>query len=209
MALRNLSTNAPCSPERPSTSTSVTPSHVDVSHPPCPPRKMPNKRACIIAGVVKDRAATKARIIEAARTVFARRGYDAAGLREIAEVAQASRQSLWDTACSQWSARLSDPTQFRRRWEQAVLLLASMDWLSRGLSVQSIRVSRGPGMDEHGRSQVSEFDFDTTASSLREIAIATRSGASSSAKCPRPSSTSNVAFWHAGTIGRRGSGGVN
>ncbi len=54
-----------------------------------------------------------------------------------------------------------------------MLLLASMDWLSRGLSVQSIRVNRVPGMDEHARSQVSEFDCDTTASSLREIAKAT------------------------------------
>ncbi|MEM9028014.1 MAG: helix-turn-helix domain-containing protein [Pseudomonadota bacterium] len=39
---------------------------------------------------MKDRAATEARILAAARTVFARRGYDAAGLREIAEVAQAN-----------------------------------------------------------------------------------------------------------------------
>ncbi|MEM6342094.1 MAG: helix-turn-helix domain-containing protein [Pseudomonadota bacterium] len=38
----------------------------------------------------KDRAATEARILDAARTVFALRGYDAAGLREIAEVAQAN-----------------------------------------------------------------------------------------------------------------------
>ena len=41
-------------------------------------------------GIVKNRSATEARILEAARTVFARRGYDAAGLREIAEVAQAN-----------------------------------------------------------------------------------------------------------------------
>ncbi len=41
-------------------------------------------------GSVKDRAATEARILNAARTVFARRGYDAAGLREIAEVARAN-----------------------------------------------------------------------------------------------------------------------
>ena len=39
---------------------------------------------------MKDRAATEARILDAARTVFARRGYDAAGLREIADVAQAN-----------------------------------------------------------------------------------------------------------------------
>lgn len=39
---------------------------------------------------VKDRAATEARILDAARTVFAQRGYDAAGLREIAETAQAN-----------------------------------------------------------------------------------------------------------------------
>mgnify|MGYP001082451083 CR=1 FL=1 len=39
---------------------------------------------------VKDRAATEARILNAARTIFARRGYDAAGLREIAELAQAN-----------------------------------------------------------------------------------------------------------------------
>lgn len=39
---------------------------------------------------VKDRAATEARILEAARKVFAERGYDAAGLREIAETAQAN-----------------------------------------------------------------------------------------------------------------------
>lgn len=39
---------------------------------------------------MKDRAATEARILKAARTVFARRGYDAAGLREIAELAQAN-----------------------------------------------------------------------------------------------------------------------
>ncbi|MEM9010904.1 MAG: helix-turn-helix domain-containing protein [Pseudomonadota bacterium] len=39
---------------------------------------------------VKDRAATEARILDAARTVFAERGYDAAGLREIAETAQAN-----------------------------------------------------------------------------------------------------------------------
>lgn len=38
----------------------------------------------------KDRAATEARILGAARTVFARRGYDAAGLREIADLAQAN-----------------------------------------------------------------------------------------------------------------------
>lgn len=41
-------------------------------------------------GIVKNRAATEARILEAARTVFAQRGYDAAGLREVAEVAQAN-----------------------------------------------------------------------------------------------------------------------
>ncbi len=41
-------------------------------------------------GIVKNRAATEARILEAARTVFARRGYDAAGLREIAQSAQAN-----------------------------------------------------------------------------------------------------------------------
>ncbi|ASP20383.1 HTH-type transcriptional repressor AcnR [Antarctobacter heliothermus] len=40
--------------------------------------------------IVKDRAATEARILNAARAVFARRGYDAAGLREIAEAAQAN-----------------------------------------------------------------------------------------------------------------------
>ncbi|QBF33356.1 TetR/AcrR family transcriptional regulator [Thalassococcus sp. S3] len=39
---------------------------------------------------IKDRAATEARILAAAREVFARRGYDAAGLREIAETAQAN-----------------------------------------------------------------------------------------------------------------------
>ena len=39
---------------------------------------------------VKDRAATEARILTAAREVFAQRGYDAAGLREIAEKAQAN-----------------------------------------------------------------------------------------------------------------------
>lgn len=39
---------------------------------------------------VKDRAATEARILHAAREVFAKRGYDAAGLREIAETAQAN-----------------------------------------------------------------------------------------------------------------------
>ena len=38
----------------------------------------------------KDRPATEARILKAARTVFARRGYDAAGLREISELAQAN-----------------------------------------------------------------------------------------------------------------------
>ncbi|MEM8975823.1 MAG: helix-turn-helix domain-containing protein [Pseudomonadota bacterium] len=42
------------------------------------------------AGHVKDRPATEARILEAARKVFAERGYDAAGLREIAESAQAN-----------------------------------------------------------------------------------------------------------------------
>jgi AcrR family transcriptional regulator len=42
------------------------------------------------ASIVKDRAATEARILSAARAVFARRGYDAAGLREIAEAAQAN-----------------------------------------------------------------------------------------------------------------------
>ncbi len=42
------------------------------------------------AGPVKDRAATEARILDAARTVFARRGYDAAGLREVADVAKAN-----------------------------------------------------------------------------------------------------------------------
>jgi len=42
------------------------------------------------ASIVKDRAATEARILNAARAVFARRGYDAAGLREIAEAAQAN-----------------------------------------------------------------------------------------------------------------------
>lgn len=41
-------------------------------------------------GSVKDRAATEARILDAARTVFARRGYDAAGLREVADVARAN-----------------------------------------------------------------------------------------------------------------------
>lgn len=41
-------------------------------------------------GAVKDRAATEARILNAAHTIFARRGYDAAGLREIAELAQAN-----------------------------------------------------------------------------------------------------------------------
>ncbi|WP_179379808.1 TetR/AcrR family transcriptional regulator [Jannaschia marina] len=39
---------------------------------------------------VRNRAATEARILEAARTVFARRGYDAAGLREIADLAEAN-----------------------------------------------------------------------------------------------------------------------
>lgn len=39
---------------------------------------------------VKDRAATEARILAAARTTFAKRGYDATGLREIAETAQAN-----------------------------------------------------------------------------------------------------------------------
>lgn len=39
---------------------------------------------------MKDRAATEARILAAARTVFARCGYDGAGLREIAEVAEAN-----------------------------------------------------------------------------------------------------------------------
>ncbi|WP_417270987.1 MULTISPECIES: TetR/AcrR family transcriptional regulator [Alphaproteobacteria] len=39
---------------------------------------------------IKDRAATEARILHAARTIFARRGYDAAGLREIADLAQAN-----------------------------------------------------------------------------------------------------------------------
>lgn len=39
---------------------------------------------------VKDRAATETRILAAARKVFAERGYDAAGLREIAETAQAN-----------------------------------------------------------------------------------------------------------------------
>lgn len=39
---------------------------------------------------VKDRAATEARILQAARKIFAKRGYDAAGLREIAENAQAN-----------------------------------------------------------------------------------------------------------------------
>lgn len=38
----------------------------------------------------KDRAATEARILAAARKIFAKRGYDAAGLREIAETAQAN-----------------------------------------------------------------------------------------------------------------------
>lgn len=41
-------------------------------------------------GSTKDRAATEARILHAARSVFAQRGYDAAGLREIAETAQAN-----------------------------------------------------------------------------------------------------------------------
>lgn len=40
--------------------------------------------------MVRDRAATEARILDAAREVFARRGYDAAGLREVAEVARAN-----------------------------------------------------------------------------------------------------------------------
>ena len=48
------------------------------------------KRRQKAAGPVKDRAATEARILNAARIVFAQRGYDAAGLREIAEVAQAN-----------------------------------------------------------------------------------------------------------------------
>lgn len=39
---------------------------------------------------MRDRAATEARILDAARTVFARHGYDAAGLRQIAEVARAN-----------------------------------------------------------------------------------------------------------------------
>lgn len=39
---------------------------------------------------IKDRAATEARILNAARKVFAQRGYDAAGLREIADTAQAN-----------------------------------------------------------------------------------------------------------------------
>ncbi len=39
---------------------------------------------------VKDRAATEARILDAARTVFSQRGYDGAGLREIAETASAN-----------------------------------------------------------------------------------------------------------------------
>lgn len=39
---------------------------------------------------VKGRAATEARILDAARKVFAQRGYDAAGLREIADTAQAN-----------------------------------------------------------------------------------------------------------------------
>ncbi len=39
---------------------------------------------------VKDRAATEARILAAARKIFSRRGYDAAGLREIAETAKAN-----------------------------------------------------------------------------------------------------------------------
>lgn len=39
---------------------------------------------------VKDRAATEARILDAARKVFAQRGYDAAGLREIADTAHAN-----------------------------------------------------------------------------------------------------------------------
>ena len=48
------------------------------------------KRRQRAAGPVKDRAATEARILEAARIVFAQRGYDAAGLREVAEVAKAN-----------------------------------------------------------------------------------------------------------------------
>ncbi|WP_394199171.1 TetR/AcrR family transcriptional regulator [Litoreibacter albidus] len=47
--------------------------------------KSPRKTSAI-----KDRAATEARILNAARTIFARHGYDAAGLREIAELAQAN-----------------------------------------------------------------------------------------------------------------------
>lgn len=39
---------------------------------------------------VKDRAATEARILQAARRIFTQRGYDAAGLREIADAAQAN-----------------------------------------------------------------------------------------------------------------------
>ncbi|MEN0000694.1 MAG: helix-turn-helix domain-containing protein, partial [Pseudomonadota bacterium] len=42
------------------------------------------------AAQVKDRAATEARILEAARKIFTQRGYDAAGLREIADAAQAN-----------------------------------------------------------------------------------------------------------------------
>ena len=38
----------------------------------------------------RDRAATEKRILDAARTVFTERGYDAAGLREIVGVAQAN-----------------------------------------------------------------------------------------------------------------------
>lgn len=38
----------------------------------------------------RDRAATERRILNAARTVFTERGYDAAGLREIADGAQAN-----------------------------------------------------------------------------------------------------------------------
>jgi AcrR family transcriptional regulator len=40
--------------------------------------------------VGRDRAATEARILDAARAVFARRGYDGAGLREVADVARAN-----------------------------------------------------------------------------------------------------------------------
>ncbi|MEX0371136.1 MAG: TetR/AcrR family transcriptional regulator [Tateyamaria sp.] len=47
----------------------------------------PNEKAM---ASVKDRAATETRILDAARKVFAQRGYDAAGLREIAETAQAN-----------------------------------------------------------------------------------------------------------------------